>query len=324
MPRDTDNSQLFWLARKLQRDGDLDQSREAALQAYFRQLAQLLPGEQKHFPSLETNGGAQTRARVLAMFQNQHNADSDPSQGPEKGKPSAEPGPGARAAALAQTLSVLRELDGERKGRLLSFLHSSGLVGKEAIVVLDGADLSEAVLHRADLWGINLSGANLRRADFSETRLPSAILEAADLRQANLSNTDMWAADLTRADLTGARAAAANLAGANLSKAYLYEAYLAEANFSTADMTEANLALADLSRAVLSKADLHAAILWGSKLVGADLSDADLSGADLVATDLTKAKLARANLRWARVSPEQLHQASSLEGTIMPDGTRHN
>lgn len=324
MARDTESGQSSWLTRRFQRNGDLDQSREAALQAYFRQLAQLLPTEQKHFPALETGGGSQTRARVLAMFQNQNGADAGQPKEPGEEKDATGPDPGARAAALSQTLSVLRELDGERKGRLLAFLHGSGLVGKEAIVVLDGADLSDTVLHRADLWGINLSGASLRRADFLETKLPSALLEAADLREANLSNTDMWAADLQRADLTRTRIAAANLGGANLSKAYLYDAYLAEANFSSANMTEANLALADLSRAVLSKADLHAAILWGSKLVGADLSDADLSGADLIAADLTRANLARANLRWARVSPEQLHQAASLASTIMPDGTRHN
>jgi len=323
MARDTDNGQPSWLTRKLQRDGDMDRSREAALQTYFRQLAQLLPGEQKHFPALESGGGAQTRARAMAMFRNQRGTRPEGTEDTEGEEDSAGPDPRARSAAQAQTLSVLRELDGERKGRLLCFLHGSGLVGKEALIVLDGADLNDTVLHKGDLWGINLSGANLRRADLSETKLPSALLQAADLREANLSNTDMWAANLNHADLTRTQATAANLGGANLSKAYLYEAYFAAADFTTAKMTEVNLALADLTGAVLSKADLHAAILWGSKLIGADLSEADLSGADLIAADLSRANLARANLRWARVSPEQLQQAGSLEGTTMPDGTRH-
>ncbi|MCL7453835.1 MAG: pentapeptide repeat-containing protein [Anaerolineae bacterium] len=324
MARGTDSGQSSWLSRKLQRDGDLDQSREAALQTYFRQLAQLLPGEQKHFPVSETEGGAQTRARAIAMFRNERDTSPDSGEAPEGQEDPAGPDPAARAAAQTQTLSVLRELDGERKGRLLGFLHGSGLVGKEAVIILYGADLSDTVLHKGDLWGINLSGANLRRADFWETKLPSAILQAADLREANLSNTDLWASNLDQADLTRARATSANLSGASLSKAYLCEACLSEADFSGAKMTEANLALADLTGAGMSKADLHAAILWGSKLVGTDLSEADLSGADLVAADLSRANLARANLRWARVSPEQMHQAGSLAGATMPDGSRHS
>ena len=50
-----------------------------------------------------------------------------------------------------------------------------------------------------------------------------------------------------------------------------------------------------------------------ARLRGADLRWADLSGADLAETDL----------RWANVTDEQLAEAKSLEGAIMPDGTTH-
>ena len=43
-----------------------------------------------------------------------------------------------------------------------------------------------------------------------------------------------------------------------------------------------------------------------------------LTDGSLIAADLSGA-----NLRWAAVTPEQLEQAISLEGTIMPDGMKH-
>ena len=59
----------------------------------------------------------------------------------------------------------------------------------------------------------------------------------------------------------------------------------------------------------LTDGSLQEALLSGADLRGADLSGADLSGADLSGANLTD---------------EQLAQARSLEGAIMPDGTKHD
>ena len=56
----------------------------------------------------------------------------------------------------------------------------------------------------------------------------------------------------------------------------------------------------------------------------ASLRDADLSSADLRDADLRGANLCGANLREAIVTDEQLAQAKSLRGAIMPDGTKHD
>ncbi|MGH3145658.1 MAG: pentapeptide repeat-containing protein [Rubrobacter sp.] len=85
---------------------------------------------------------------------------------------------------------------------------------------------------------------------------------------------------------------------------------------------------ADLDRAVLSEAvlpgiDLRGVYLRHADLSGARLSGADLSGAYLKDANLNRANLSRANLRGAEVTREQLDQARSLEGTIMPDGSTH-
>jgi Pentapeptide repeats (8 copies) len=60
-------------------------------------------------------------------------------------------------------------------------------------------------------------------------------------------------------------------------------------------------------------------------LVGANLFRANLSGAYLHYASLRGANLKGADLSWAQgITPEELEQqAASLEGAIMPDGSKH-
>ncbi len=220
------------------------------------------------------------------------------------GKSEAEAG--TKDVARARTLTALRRLDGERKGTLLRFLYESDLIsdvkgdeGQEEVVTnqaainLSGADLSAAYLHLAEL----------SRANLSETHLNGANLSDANLYDANLSGANLSRASLFGANLTDANLSDANLSGADLSGAYLRLANLSGANLSGANLSDANLSGTNLSGADLDDANLN----------DANLFDADLSGADLVGADLRNAKL----------TDEQLAQAISLEGTIMPDGSKH-
>jgi len=142
-----------------------------------------------------------------------------------------------RSTARAQTLAALRQLDGERKGLVLEFLHESGLVGgtqeegkerREAVVDLRQADLSQADLSQADLSRANLRGANLRGANLSR----------ANLCDADLHEADLTGADLSRADLTGANVIAAYLTGANLRHARLPTAYETASTLKGATMPD--------------------------------------------------------------------------------------
>jgi hypothetical protein len=60
-------------------------------------------------------------------------------------------------------------------------------------------------------------------------------------------------------------------------------------------------------------------------LVGANLFHANLSGAYLHYANLSGANLKGADLSWAQgITPEEVEQqAASLEGAIMPDGSKH-
>lgn len=139
-----------------------------------------------------------------------------------------------------------------------------------------------------------------------------------DLCGADLRGTPMPFASLNRVNLGEANLSGAGLRGASLSKAYLSETDLSHADLSGADLSGAdlfgaNLSGADLRRANLSSANLTGANLSGCRLDEADLSKADLSGVSLKADPPSGKPVAKTELEKAR----------SLEGAILPDGTKH-
>jgi uncharacterized protein YjbI with pentapeptide repeats len=69
--------------------------------------------------------------------------------------------------------------------------------------------------------------------------------------------------------------------------------------------------------------NLSGADLRDSFLSSIDMSAADLSKTDLTGATLDFANLSRANLEGAFVTEEQLQGTCSLQGAIMPDGSRH-
>lgn len=203
-----------------------------------------------------------------------------------------------KTVARVRTLTVLRGLDSKRKGRVLMFLKDSGLIDREAVIDLCGADLSGVSAVFASLGRVNLGEANLSGADLQGTGLGKSYLGGANLRGANLTGANLAGADLFEANLSGADLSHARLNGANLNGADLRGCKLNEANLSDADLSGVNLSVGDLIRA-----NLRGAKLEGARLAGADLSQADLSGTQLTKTDLEKAK--------------------SIEGATLPDGSKH-
>jgi uncharacterized protein YjbI with pentapeptide repeats len=245
-----------------------------------------------------------------------------------------------RTLARARTLTVLRRLDPSRKGEIMQFLLEADLihrVGERAPVIkLSRANLLETNLRDADLDGADLSDAKLSGAHLNRSNLFRADLSRANLGDANLSNTNLREADLNEADLAGAHLYGANLKEANLSNANLRVSALHNADLSGANLRNAELGeLADVGEANLSGANLSDANLIGTYLFSTNLSNANLSGAwlqeaDLVETDLSDADLSGAvldgaNLRRATgITTKVLEQqAFSLEGAIMPGGSKH-
>lgn len=203
-----------------------------------------------------------------------------------------------RTAARTRTLSVLRGLDGKRKGMVVLFLKDSNLIDREAVIDLAGADLREACLAFANLKRANLSEADLRKADLRGANLTRSYLSATNLSEADLGGANLSGADLFEANLNGADVTRANLREANLSGADLRGSRLNDADIREADLSGVNLNVSDMVGA-----NLRGAKLDGAKLIGANLRQADLSG--------------------TRLNGTELQQAKSLEGATLPDGTRH-
>jgi hypothetical protein len=124
-------------------------------------------------------------------------------------------------------------------------------------------------------------------------------------------------------DLSGALLSGANLSSVNLSGANLSGADLSGANLSRADLSSATLRSAILRNANLSNADLFDADLYDANLSGAMVRDATLRSANLNEAYLGGIDLSGADLDSAQVLPEALDLAKSLQGAIMPDGSKH-
>jgi len=140
----------------------------------------------------------------------------------------------------------------------------------------DGS-LQKAILHGANLEGINLSEANLKKADLSdanleEANLTEANLQGADLFTANLQGAILWGTNLEGAHLTQSNLRGAIMWGANLEGAHLYKADLQWAILEGATLRETNL-----EEAILREANLQGADLIGANLKGAFLDEAGLS-----------------------------------------------
>jgi uncharacterized protein YjbI with pentapeptide repeats len=220
----------------------------------------------------------------------------------------------ARSVAITRTLTVLRSLDGKRKGAVIRFLGDAGLLkGPQPIITLARADLRGADLANVNLEDAELTGANLSSARLAESSMADAVLEEAVLTGADLTHALLLGTIFFRADLGHA-----NLFRATLTKADFREADLRDSILDQAEMNGADLGDAQLDRASLDEVDL----------TGANLRGAQLQHARFVRSDLTNSKLVNAvfdyaDLREALVTTGQLATAKSLSGATMPDGTKH-
>jgi hypothetical protein len=114
------------------------------------------------------------------------------------------------------TLTVLRRLDGGRKGIVVQFLFESDLISSH--------------FYKEDLAKVNRLTVRLKGADLSHVNLSHASLNGAKFARSILSS-----ANLSHAYLCGADFRKTNLIGAKLDGAWLIGANLLEADFSCAE-----------------------------------------------------------------------------------------
>jgi uncharacterized protein YjbI with pentapeptide repeats len=233
-----------------------------------------------------------------------------------------EAGSEARTLARARTVTVFKRQDAAHNRSVLHFLRDARLLGDSANQIIN--------FNNADLRWANLAEANLQIADLSDADLRDAKLTEADLSGANLEDANLSSKYPYIENIGGGvyHKIEPNLGGTNLSKAKLHRAKLRHATLIGVNLRNTDLYGADLSEAELIGSGMEDVNLGGADLrvdlSNANLSGADLRGAYLRGANLRGAKLVETNLRGAvGITTEKLkQQVSSLEGAIMPDGSK--
>jgi len=150
--------------------------------------------------------------------------------------------------ARSLTMTVLRQLDGSRKGHVAQFLAQSGLIKNKGVAVVNlyGADLRDAVLFDAFLSNTSFIGADLQGADLRYSWIDGANFTSADLRDTNLAYTAYDPKGVQRSYfdascLTGARFTAADLPDASFDGAHGSDVDFSKASLTGGDFTDAVL-----------------------------------------------------------------------------------
>jgi uncharacterized protein YjbI with pentapeptide repeats len=201
-----------------------------------------------------------------------------------------------------------------QEAALQNYFERVGKVLTEKSLYEDGTNKNLGTVVRAQTLAV-LEGLVPHRK-----RILLQFLYESVLKQKDKPVVSLAAANLSEANLSGAELRTADLRKARMSEAILYEADMSGAILTRTNMSKAKLSKVGLSKAFLIRTDLSEAILSG-----ADLSKAILTGATLSRVRLNRADLSGANLSGANgVTTEQLEQqAASLEGAIMPDGSKY-
>jgi uncharacterized protein YjbI with pentapeptide repeats len=201
-----------------------------------------------------------------------------------------------------------------QEAALQNYFERVGMVLTEKSLYEDGTNKNLGTVVRAQTLAV------LEGLDPHRKRILLQFLYESVLKQKDKPVVSLAAANLSEANLSGADLRTADLRKARMSEAILYEADMSGAILTRTNMSKAKLSKVGLSKAFLIRTDLSEAILSG-----ADLSKAILTGATLSRVRLNRADLSGANLSGANgVTTEQLEQqAASLEGAIMPDGSKY-
>ncbi len=200
-----------------------------------------------------------------------------------------------------------------------AFLESSDLAGSD----LREADLTGAMMARANFTEVDLSGAKLRGANLGSARLIRTRGADADLSFAVLTGADMSGADFARARLVGADVrealfAETSFAGATATALTFLKSDLTGLRLTGADLTKSNFLMCSVAGVDFTGATLVSAVFLEVRGDGAIFRDGNLEnlrivkGSSFEGADFSGARLNRANLRGTRLAFSNFTGASLL------------
>jgi len=137
-----------------------------------------------------------------------------------------------------RTLSLMRTMDGSRKGQALQFIYELGLLGNVIELDLRGIDLSGADLSPANLKNAHIKGAYINNANLKDANLANAVLKASSFSDSDFTNAYLVDADFEDANLCNANFTNADFKNVKLDKVILDGADLLTAKNLTVNMLE--------------------------------------------------------------------------------------
>ena len=136
------------------------------------------------------------------------------------------------------------------------------------------ADLRDAKLQGADLYGVHLRDADLRDADLYSVHLQNSNLQGSHLQGIQLQDANLQGANLQKVHLQNA-----NLQGSHLQGIQLQDANLQKVDLRGADLQFAHLQFSNLCKTNFSRANLSQTQLSAAQALNANFSGAILTGA---------------------------------------------
>ncbi|CAF3233557.1 unnamed protein product [Rotaria sp. Silwood2] len=237
--------------------------------------------------------------------------------------------PVTAAIARGKTLNIFRELDSQRKARIIQFLVETKQLSEAQ--KQRPLDLSTAELHNIDfrhsavnkkvLSNIALSGVFLRNATFMRMELGHATFSESQLDDVNFS-----LARLTSVKFSSAQLRQVDFSFARLNYANFLSAQLDSVNFTSAVLTSTDFRYAQISRTSFEQTSCTAARFDHANLSNATFRYADAKGAsfiriDLINVDFSHANLYKADFTGSNITDSQLRRALSVQDAKLPNGT---
>ena len=191
---------------ELEREIAKDRQQEAALQAYFGRMSELLLKEK-----LRT-----TKKKEV------------------------------RDVARTLTISAMRGLDKDRNNQIVQFLLEANLASEKTSIFagtkMNGIDLSDVNFDNVNLENIDLSYSILQGTRFEKANLRGARLVMVDMKYSNFTDANLSKVDFLGSDLSNAVFLNTNMQDSDLFSVTVDETFFGGANLTGAVWFENNLA----------------------------------------------------------------------------------
>jgi len=259
-------------------------------------------------------------------------------------------GDGVQTIARARALTVLKELDGKRKGLAIRFLVESQLIQRGETtedfipkISLRGADLTGADLSQMNLSNVVFDGVDLTHANFElsnimkmerdvRTKLDHKwdlvwrlgqlldrpkkhALRGQDLRNVDLTEVDLHKFDLRRTDLRGAILNRADLSETKINFWTKFDTkwrhiWKAVNDKSDNPRFSGNLSYANFAYRFFRKQDLSKCDFEGALFRAAEFVEVNMKGLSAFNADFSRANVADSDLSNARLALASFAEAT--------------